>query len=173
MDPQTDTVNNTQATQQNTPIQDLPVVDGTNIPTAADSQSVNAVDPNPTGEISFESGNFQEIQKLGDAVSAKTSLVEKTVLPLIEASLIELLGKSSLYKRESFEATPVFSGTQITISCSVKYHIDSWIATDVNREFIAQDASYVYNRIKVVPNVSWSTCEIDTTEGSLTVEFTA
>lgn len=158
--------------QNDTPIQGLPVVDGTNIPVATDSTAVNAIDPNPANTLTFESGNFKEFQTLADSISAKVTIVTNTILPLVEAALIELLGKSSLYRRESFNVTPSFTGMAFMSNVSVKYHIDSWIATDVATEDISQDASYVYNRIKVVPNVQWTKCEVDTTEGSLSLEFT-
>lgn len=156
---------------QNTPIQNLPVVDGTDIPVATDSQSVNAINLNPENQIAFEAGNFNEFQKLPDTLSAKISTVTNTIIPLVEAALIELLQKSSLYRRESFQVTPVFSGLNFSATISMKYHVDSWIATDVAIEDISQDANYVYSRINVVPNIRWSTCAIDTTEGSLTIEF--
>jgi hypothetical protein len=55
---------------------------------------------------------------------------------------------------------------------SLVYHIDLWIGEDIDQSAIATDAKFVYDRLATVQNMKVSRCEIDCSEGTLTVELT-
>lgn len=122
-------------------------------------------------QISFEKGNYNEIEYLGDSLIHKVQTIKNTILPLIEKSLVELLGNSDAYKRSNFFSKLEFVESKPVYSVETIYSVPLWIGQDVERSFILDDANYVLNTISVVPNVSWQKCEIDTTEGELRVNF--
>lgn len=151
----------------------LQLADGTDTQVAQDtSLQFDAINPEGEASISFASGNFASISELPQSINQKVVTITKTIMPLCEAGLIELLGNSKAYKGEDFQATFNMSPDgQPTFEVHAQYKAESWIGTDIPQEDIAQDAKYLLDRLKVVPNVQWNECSIDCTEGAFKLGF--
>lgn len=160
--------NNTELGQTGT----LTLADGSDTGVSVDSAAqADALDPDGFAEIKFEQGNWDSFAQIPNQVSQKTLLVTKTIIPLIDVALIELLGNNKEYERTSFESTfDLASGTPL-FSATVKYTIEKWLGNDIKEEYIQQDAQYALNRINVLQGVKFSQCKIDTNDGTLTIAF--
>ncbi len=153
--------------QNGTPLQ---TADGTAIAVDTSGQ-YDAISPNGVANISFDTGNWDTMLKREQKIGAKISTIQKTVVPLIEVGLIELLGNSSAYHGTSFNAA-IGSDDACTVSAELSYKVPLFIGTDVEHEAVVKDSTYLYNRIKVAPNVTWKKCEINTTDGMVNLAFT-
>ena len=152
--------------------QPLELNDGTSSDIARDSSlQYNAINTDGDASISFKSGNFNNISQLPQNINKKILLVTKTIMPLLEAALIELLGNSKSYKGEEFNAALNFTDNTPIINVNATYKIDNWIGTDIDRNDIAQDANYILNRLKVVQGVKWNECSIDCSSGIFKLSF--
>lgn len=152
--------------------QPLELSDGTGTEVAQDaSMQYDAISPDGEASISFEHGNFENFYSIPNKVNSKIATVQKTVLPLVEVGLIELLGNNKAFVGENFNATFTMNGDEPTIECQATYRVDLFIGTDINQEDIAHDAKYLLDRVKVVPNVRWNHLEIDCTEGKVNLDF--
>lgn len=151
----------------------LELADGTSENVAQDSSlQYNAINPEGTASISFKSGNFAQIDSLPQIANQKTMTITKTIIPLVEAGLIELLGNNKSFKGNTFTASFSIDEDMIPkFDVRATYSVEVWIGTDVSQEDIAEDANYLLERLKVVPDVEWRTCKIDCTDGSLELEF--
>lgn len=151
----------------------LELSDGTSTEIAQDSSlQYDAIKPEGEASISFSSGNFEHISELPQSINQKVITITKTIMPLAEAGLIELLDNNKAYKGQDFQASFNMSPAgQPTFEVHAQYKIENWIGTDVPQEDIAEDAKYLLNRLKVVPNVQWTECTIDCTEGSFKLGF--
>lgn len=152
--------------------QPLELNDGTSSDIARDSSlQYNAINPDGDASISFKYGNFNNISQLPQNINKKILLVTKTIMPLLEAALIELLGNSKSYKGEEFNAALNFTDNNPIINVNATYKIDNWIGTDIDRNDIAQDANYILNRLSVVQGVKWNECSIDCSSGIFKLSF--
>lgn len=152
--------------------QPLELNDGTSSDIARDSSlQYNAIDTDGDAIISFKYGNFDNISQLPQNINKKILLVTKTIMPLLEAALIELLGNSKSYKGEEFNAAINFNDNNPIINVNATYKIDNWIGIDIDRNDIAQDANYILNRLKVVQGVNWNECSIDCSSGIFKLSF--
>lgn len=122
-------------------------------------------------QIAFKQGNYNQIMGYPQQISDKLSVFTQTFIPLIEVSLIELLGSNQLYQRESAQCMPSFQNNQMLLSGTLIYSVNNWIGTDIDQTAIAHDSQYVYNRIKP-SGVNITKCEISTEAGTLTIMFT-
>jgi hypothetical protein len=150
-----------------------PVSDGA-IPQNAEGITSGTYDPiNPQGvaDLSFKQGNLNSLQGYVSAFEQKAQLVLNTLEPLVEKALIELLGTSSMYSRESGNVAISFDSNTFSITGTLQYQASMWIGIDIPREDIVADSEYVLNTLKIVQNVQITKCEIDTTAGTLTVQF--
>jgi len=133
-----------------------------------------ALSPHGVVDVQFEQGNWNGIFDMGQVVSDKVDMITKTLEPLCEKAMIELLGSSSMYKRLSAEVT---SGSDesggISFTGVFRYQCSFWIGIDVKREDVEADAKYVMNTLLPInESVKISECSIDTATGILTVGFT-
>lgn len=151
----------------------LELDDGTSTDIAQDSSlQYDAIKPEGEASISFASGNFEHISELPQSINQKVITITKTIIPLAEAGLIELLDNNKAYKGQDFQASFNMSPDgQPTFEVHAQYKVENWIGTDVPQEDIAEDAKYLLSRLKVVPNVQWTECTIDCTEGSFKLGF--
>ena len=145
---------------------------GTNVQTDSAAQIGNAIDPYGQQDVKFKEGNFDFFKSTPQILQQKNDVVNRTIIPLIEKALIELLGSSNSYARKSFISAVSFNEKQPIYNIDITYFTELWIGQDVEYEYIIKDANYVLETIKVVPNVDWRKCEIDTAEGELRVAFT-
>lgn len=152
----------------------LELADGANRQVAQDSSlQHDAINPEGEASISFKSGNYNHINELPQSINQKIETLTKTIMPLAEAALIELLGNNKAYKGDDFQATFAMGPDgDPKFDVHATYSVENWIGTDIAQEDIAQDAKYLLDRMKVVPGVNWRTCKIDVTDGSLTLDFT-
>jgi hypothetical protein len=130
----------------------------------------------PEGEvdIQFEQGNFSQLRDLPEVIADKTTMVTQTLEPLIEKALIELLGSSSMFKREAGNISfgPDDNG-QVTLSGVLTYICTFWIGTEVDPNDIKHDSSYVLGTLQpIADKVKFTECSIDTADGRLKVGFT-
>jgi hypothetical protein len=151
----------------------LELGDGTSTDIAQDSSlQYDAIKPEGEASISFASGNFEHISELPQSINQKVITITKTIMPLAEAGLIELLDNNKAYKGQDFQASFDMSPDgQPTFEVHAQYKVENWIGTDVPQEDIAEDAKYLLSRLKVVPNVQWTECTIDCTEGTFKLGF--
>lgn len=151
----------------------LELADGTSENVAQDSSlQYNAINPEGIASISFKSGNFAQVNSLPQVANQKVMTITKTIVPLVEAGLIELLGNNKSFKGDTFNASFTLDDEMLPkFDVRATYSVEVWIGTDVAQEDIAEDANYLLERLKVVPDVEWRTCKIDCTKGSLELEF--
>lgn len=150
----------------------LTLADGTNTQVAEDSSlEFNAIDPDGQASISFESGNYNQLSQMPQEIDNKINTITKTIIPLAEVALIELLGNNKAYQGKDFNATFNIIDGQPKFDCRAVYNVSLFIRTDIEQEDIQHDANYILERLKAVPNVQWNTCSIDCTEGSVVLEF--
>ena len=129
----------------------------------------DALDPTGNVNIKFESGNYHTIMGLPQLVGDKVASLAQTLVPLIEVSLIELLGDNSMYKRALGQCQPAFDNNgKISIEFTFQYLVGSWITTDINLEALQHDSNFVLDRIKPAGS-QISKCEVDCKSGTLTI----
>jgi hypothetical protein len=133
------------------------------------------MDPHGEVDVQFEEGNWGSIADIGQVIEDKVILVTKTLEPLIEKSLIELLGSSSMYKRQSAEIVPATDEEgNVSFTGSFKYQCGFWIGADIEREDIEHDSQYILNTLAPLKDqVTITSCAIDVSDGTCTVSFTA
>ena len=165
--PPIDTPTQGQPTNQN-----LQLADGTSTEISQDAESqIDAIDPYGQANISFNEGNYSAIINYPQKLSEKITMIQNTALPLIEKALIELLGNSSSYSRDSFMGAVTISGNSISISADVVYKSELFIGMDIQKEDIMHDSTYIFNTIKIVPGFQWRKCSIDTSTGEIKLAF--
>ena len=122
-----------------------------------------------TNEITFANGNLNLIQSSLKNLIRKPGLILRTFLPLVEKALIELLGTSSSYKRDSFNFNIITSNNQIVYSIMATYSVDLFIGTDIEAAAVKHDQDYIAGTISVVPGIKIKSVKIDTATGLVTV----
>lgn len=150
----------------------LQLNDGTDTQVAQDSAlQFDAINPEGEASIKFESGNFSQLAQMPQQIMAKIATIQKTIMPLAEVALIELLGNNKAFKDENFNA--VFSMLDNTpkFECNATYSVELFIGTDIEQADIQHDAKYILDRLQAVPNVQWNRCEIDCTQGKVNLGF--
>lgn len=150
----------------------LQINDGTDTQVAQDSSlQFDAINPEGEASIKFESGNFSQLAQMPQQIMAKIATIQKTIMPLAEVALIELLGNNKAFKGENFNA--VFSMLDNTpkFECSATYSVELFIGTDIEQADIQHDAKYILDRLQAVPGVQWNTCSIDCTSGKVNLGF--
>jgi hypothetical protein len=137
---------------------------------AADtSLQVLPLDDSGINEITFAKGNLNTIQASLKAVIKKPGLILRTILPLIEKALIELLGNSSSYVRDSFTYATTVVNNQIVYDVTTVYSVSLFIGTDIEKSAVAHDQKYIMDTIAVVPGLIIKNVNIDTKTGLVTV----
>lgn len=140
--------------------------DGSNTGIEIDSSAqTDAVNPAGQYELNFEEGNFKTMQDLPNTIGNKSVLLTKTIVPLIEAGLIELLGNSSAYNEKKCDTVVTIDGNNVKFESDIVFTADLYIGTDIEQEAIASDAKYLLDKIKIIPNCEWTECSIDCAEG--------
>lgn len=151
----------------------LQLADGTDSGVAVDtSNQVDALDPAGTASIQFKSGNYNELNQIPNQIAEKSTVISKTILPLIQVALIELLGNNKAYIADVFNSTFTMEDNTPTFNVDLTFRVDGWIGNDVALSSIGEDAKYVLDRINVVEGVNYTKCEIDCNTGSLNIAFT-
>lgn len=153
----------------------LELADGTDTPTQAevqDSSTVEAIPASATPSQQFKSGNLEQLPAIQQNIEYVTSVLTKTVEPLIEAALIELLGNSGAYTRDEAVVSPSMMGSSFSVDVRMVFKVPLWIGDDINKDDVMHDAKYVLEKVKPVQDINWKTCSIDTTDGTLLLEFT-
>jgi len=123
--------------------------------------------------VAFESGNFQSLSEMPMMIQSKTDFITRTLEPLIEKALIELLGASTMYKRVSSnnQMSPGENGA-ITIVGTFVFKTQFWIGMDIEKADVDHDAQYVMKTLQPVSQIVRITqCAIDTGQGTLTVSY--
>ena len=112
-------------------------------------------------KFNFQHGNYD----LFTSVPKIITEVRQTILPIFTAALIELLGD------DTFNSAFVTKGDKVNVIVDITIKTVKWVKSDVSKEAVNQDAQYVLNQLKVVPNVTWQNCSINTNDGSLNLRF--
>jgi len=147
----------------------LELSDGTES-SIADSSEVNAIKTTDPIVIKFETGNYDGFIDLGQRFSQGILTITNTLVPLIEAGLIELLGNSSAYTRIDGTINSKIVGTTPIFDFSFQYKVSLWIGSDIQKEAVLEDATYVYTKINIITNTKFKECKIDTATGLLSIE---
>lgn len=116
----------------------------------------------------FDKGNLEQIKALPQTVSSKIEAITKTLIPLIEVALIELLGSSQGYKRLLAQIVPNFNENGVFFDFVIQYNVPGYIGTDFEYSDLQSDSNYIYDRI-LPSNIKINKCEIDTKDGNITI----
>jgi len=161
---------------QQTPVDpsQLELADGTTQDVAPMVQDSSEIDAIPVESVSqqFESGNFNQLTTLRSNLDFLITTLSKTIEPLAEAALIELLGNDGAFHREVGNVEISMMGSVFVFDTVLKYKVANWIGDDIDNTDVMHDAKYVLDKMKVVQGVEWKTCAIDTSDGVLSIEFT-
>lgn len=150
----------------------LQINDGTDTQVAQDSAlQFDAINPEGEASIKFESGNFSQLAQMPQQIMTKIATIQKTIMPLAEVALIELLGNNKAFKGENFNAVFNMLDNEPKFECNATYSVELFIGTDIEQADIQHDAKYILDRLKAVPNVQWNRCEIDCTQGKVNLGF--
>lgn len=150
----------------------LQLNDGTDTQVAQDSAlQFDAINPEGEASIKFESGNFSQLAQMPQQIMAKIATIQKTIMPLAEVALIELLGNNKAFKGENFNAVFNMLDNEPKFECNATYSVELFIGTDIEQADIQHDAKYILDRLQAVPNVQWNTCSIDCTSGKVNLGF--
>ncbi len=119
---------------------------------------------------SFTDGNAKDLNAWKETLDNKTKLIVHTIEPLVEISLVKLLGNNEDFDKTTSNITILDDGQSFGVY--FLYTIKKWIAPDTDPEFIKKDANAIFDNLKQVPDVKkWQSCEIDVTKGTLKIEF--
>lgn len=150
----------------------LQLNDGTDTQVAQDSSlQFDAINPEGEASIKFESGNFSQLAQMPQQIMAKIATIQKTIMPLAEVALIELLGNNKAFKGENFNAVFNMLDNEPKFECNATYSVELFIGTDIEQADIQHDAKYILDRLQAVPNVQWNRCEISCTDGKVNLGF--
>lgn len=150
----------------------LQLNDGTDTQVAQDSSlQFDAINPEGEASIKFESGNFNQLAQMPQQIMTKIATIQKTIMPLAEVALIELLGNNKAFKGENFNAVFNMLDNEPKFECNATYSVELFIGTDIEQADIQHDAKYILDRLQAVPNVQWNTCSIDCTSGKVNLGF--
>ena len=150
----------------------LQLADGTDTQVAQDSSlQFDAINPEGEASISFESGNFNQLTQMPQQIMTKIATIQRTIMPLAEVALIELLGNNKAFKGESFNAVFNMLDNTPKFECTATYSVELFIGTDIEQADIQHDAKYILDRLKAVPNVQWNRCEINCASGEVNLGF--
>ena len=150
----------------------LQVADGTDTQVAQDSSlQFDAINPEGEASIHFESGNFNQLTQMPQQIMTKIATIQRTIMPLAEVALIELLGNNKAFKGKSFNAVFNMLDNTPKFECNATYSVELFIGTDIEQADIQHDAKYILDRLKAVPNVQWNRCEINCASGEVNLGF--
>ncbi len=150
----------------------MTLADGTDTQVAQDSSlQFDAIKPEGEASISFESGNFSQMAQMPQQINQKIMTIQKTIMPLAEVALIELLGNNKAFHGENFNAVFNMLDNTPKFECSATYKVELFIGTDIEQADIQHDAKYILDRLQAVPNVQWNRCEINCTDGTVNLGF--
>ena len=140
---------------------ELQLMDGTDI-------GVQELNKKPvSAKFKFQHGNYDLFTSIPNIIAQ----VRQTILPIFTAALIELLGDDSSIKFDTFNSSFITKGDKTSVIIDLTIKTAKWVKSDVSKEAVNQDAQYVLNQLKVVPNVIWQNCTINTNDGSLNLRF--
>lgn len=137
-----------------------------------DSNTPNISLKVPEIKALFTEGNFNNCAALMSSIQLKFDSVTRTIEPLIEVALIELLSSSDRYVRTFANIVPSFDDNgQFVISFSFKFTVSAFIVQEVEYNDVLTDSQYILNKIRPT-GANFTKCEIDCTEVIVTVEGT-
>jgi hypothetical protein len=103
------------------------------------------------------------------------SLIVKTIDPLAYAALIELLGSSQHFRKQSADITPVLDETHCIVGLGVRlvYSVPDFKGFTGAPQAITQDQQYILSKVQQVPGIKWSqnSVAVDVKQGLVTVNF--
>ena len=121
--------------------------------------------------FNFEEGNIGLIDEYFNLTYKKVTTIKNSVLPIIEASLIELLGSSIEYKRSKCETVISYQGSSPIFELDLEYFVPKFVGIDIKKDSIIEDVTFIYNRLKTLSNVEWKKCSVDCKVGKVFISF--
>jgi len=123
----------------------------------------------------FAEGNLEQWSgMLKTQVPRIYSLLFNTVDPLICASLIELVGSNTRFRKKSGIISPELSGQAVrSFQVRLTYRVPDFIGFTGSDEAINQDKLYILRRLQKIPGISFSdtAVTIQPKDGSIVVSF--
>jgi hypothetical protein len=123
----------------------------------------------------FPEGNLEQWSgMLKTQVPRIYDLLLKTIDPLICASLIELVGSNTRFRKKMGVVTPNMKGNSAqSFDVRLVYSVPDFIGFTGPDEPIIQDRMFILKRLQKVPGVRFSdtTVNIQPKDGSVTVSF--
>ena len=107
----------------------------TNAPNENDQQVMETFDDSPD-VTSFAEGNLNIINDYFNLTYKKVTTIKNSILPVIEAALIQLLGNSGEYTRQSCQTVIQHQDNSPVFDLDLLYHVPKWIGIDIKKESI-------------------------------------
>ena len=121
--------------------------------------------------FSFDDGNFNLIDDYFNLTYKKVTTIKNSIFPIIETSLIELLGNSSEYKRSKCQVVISHQGSSPIFDLDLEYYVPKFIGVDIKQESIISDVNFIYDKLKTLDNVVWKKCAVDCKVGRIFISF--
>lgn len=119
----------------------------------------------------FEEGNFNLVDEFFNLTYKKVTSIKNSILPIIESSLIELLGSSIEYKRQKSEVIISYQGSSPIFDISLEYFVPKFVGIDIKKDSIIEDVKFIYERLQTLDNVEWNKCSVDCKVGKVYISF--
>lgn len=117
----------------------------------------------------FTEGNQKDLKLWFDDIQQKAKLITHTIEPLVEISLIKLLGNNSDFEKYKSNIVP---NENFEFNVDFVYKIPKWYVPGAKVEAISKDAQFIYSNLKNVTQVKkWLKCEINVEKGTLEISF--
>lgn len=135
-----------------------------------DQQVMDTYEDKPS-VTDFKEGNINIINDYFNLTYRKVTTIKNAVLPVIEATLIQLLGNSGEYSRQSCQVIIEHKDSSPIFNLDIIYYVPKWIGVDIKKESITSDVTFIYDKISKFDNVEYKHCSIDCATGTLRIEF--
>src|SRR5574344_1769789 len=121
---------------QQQPKPTLELADGTDTGIAQDTTiQTGALNKNKV-IFKFKTGNYNNLDDSAKQLNNKTNIIRQTILPLITAAMIELLGSDSSVEYESFNSLASFIKNGIQIKVDIVLKTQEWIGNDITYQAV-------------------------------------
>lgn len=98
-------------------------------------------------KIEFAQDNRNTIRNAPARIPQLMQILDKTVIPLAEASMLTLFQSSTQYRRTNCNASLNFTGANVILNFELQYTSPGHVGSDVTQDDIAQDCDKIKQRV--------------------------
>lgn len=116
----------------------------------------------------FKDGNFDTWDSVvSQLLPQAMTTVKQTVIPVVEAALLALVGSTKGFERAAAEVGVGYDpqGIPARIVVQLEYTVPSFAVADADRDDVAKDEAFINSYITQIPSVQSYPTEIDIDEG--------